>query len=214
MSANRQVAQLTVEVGAGSVGERDSPAGAAAEHDAFLADLMRSAQNGDGAAYAELLGRVTPLARQAVWRRYGFLQSSDLEDIVQEILLSLHAARATYDPARPFLPWLMGIARNRMADAARRHVRRSNRETTVERLPETFSDPETNTSEDAYGDPEALRRAIDRLPASQRQAVELLKLREMSLKEAAAVTGMSIGALKVAVHRAVRSLRSVLGKEG
>src|SRR3546814_9561090 len=61
---------------------------------------------------------------------------------------SLHVARATYDPQRPFLPWLMAIARNRMADGARCHARRSRREIAVERLPETFSGrSEEHTSE-------------------------------------------------------------------
>src|SRR3546814_10232108 len=75
-------------------------------------------------------------------------------------------------------------------------------------ISETFAGPDTNVQEKAYGDREALRQAIHHLPRGQREAVTLLKLREMSLKEAAAVTGMSIGALKVAVHRAVRTLRT------
>src|SRR3546814_19345714 len=86
---------------------------------------MRSAQDGDRTAYARLLGEVSPLLRQIVRRRYCFLQPSDLEDIVQEILLSLHVARATYAPQRPFLPWLMSIARPRMAIGARCPSRRS-----------------------------------------------------------------------------------------
>jgi len=48
------------------------------------------------------------------------------------------------------------------------------------------------------------------LPPGQRQAVELLKLRELSLKEASALTGLSIGALKLATHRAMVSLRRTL----
>jgi DNA-directed RNA polymerase specialized sigma24 family protein len=43
------------------------------------------------------------------------------------------------------------------------------------------------------------------------QAIELMKLREMSLKEAAAATGTSIGALKVSVHRGISALRKALG---
>jgi RNA polymerase sigma-70 factor (ECF subfamily) len=49
------------------------------------------------------------------------------------------------------------------------------------------------------------------LPPGQRQALELMKLQEMSLKEAAAATGMTVGALKVSVHRAMATLRKVLG---
>src|SRR3546814_10422157 len=94
-----------------------------------------------------------PLLRQIVLLRYCFLQPSDIEDIVQEILPSLHVARATYDPQRPFLPWLMAIARNRMADGARCHARRSRREIAVERLPETFSGSDKNIHQSVVCDP-------------------------------------------------------------
>ena len=108
---------------------------------------------------------------------------------MQDVLLSLHAARSTYDPARPFLPWLMAIARNRMADGARRYARRAANEVAGDRLPETFAGEETNRLLGGYGDEEALGRAMPDLPPGQRQAIELPKLREMSLKEAAAVSG-------------------------
>ena len=70
-----------------------------------------------------------------------------------------------------------------------------------------------NSLDNRYGDPQALRQAIDRLPSGQRQAVEMLKLREMSLKEAASASGMSVTALKVAVHRGMNTLRKVLSVE-
>jgi DNA-directed RNA polymerase specialized sigma24 family protein len=58
-----------------------------------------------------------------------------------------------------------------------------------------------------------LRQAIGRLPHGQRRAVEMLKLREMSLKEAASASGMSVAALKVAVHRGMNTLRKALNVE-
>jgi len=118
--------------------------------------------------------------------------------------------RATYDGRRPFVPWLIAITRNRMADAARRHARRAAREVAVEEYPETSEAVATNTVGETYGDPEALRQAVAELPKGQRVAVELLKLREMSLKEAAETSGMTVGALKVASHRATRALRLAL----
>ncbi len=87
-----------------------------------LEQLMRAAQDGDTAAYERLLKSLIGLLRRTVRQRRPFLQPADIEDIVQDILLSLHAVRSTYDPGRPFMPWLMAIARNRMADAARRYV--------------------------------------------------------------------------------------------
>jgi RNA polymerase sigma factor (sigma-70 family) len=151
-----------------------------------LADLMRSTQDGDHSAYVQLLVEVTPLLRQTIRRHRHFLQPADVEDLVQDILLSLHAVRATYDPGRPFLPWLLAIARNRMADGARRYVRRSANEVAVEQLPVTFAEDEAKVPDEGYSDPEALRQAMQRLPRGQREAIEMLKLREMSLREAAA----------------------------
>jgi RNA polymerase sigma-70 factor (ECF subfamily) len=185
-----------------------------AQQESRLAGLMASVQGGDAGAYGELLREIAPLLRQSVRRRFRFLQPSDVEDLVQDVLLSLHTARATYDPARPFLPWLMAIARFRMADGARRHARRAANEVACGRVPETFAADGTNIPIDDYGDAQALTQAVAELPTGQRQAVELLKLKEMSLKEAAAATGTSVGALKVAVHRGMGALRRALGAKG
>jgi RNA polymerase sigma factor (sigma-70 family) len=176
-----------------------------------LRKLMVAAQAGDRSAYSALLNEAASLLRALVRRRYGYLGREDVEDVVQEILLSVHSVRSTYDAARPFLPWLMAIAHNRSVDAIRRLSRRSTRETTVAEYPETSDPVETNLAGGGYGDPEVLRLAVAALPESQRKAIELVKLREMSLKEAASESGMSVGAIKIAVHRATRSLRLTLG---
>lgn len=184
------------------------------EQNERLATLMRSALDGDRNAYAALLDEVAALARWMVRRRFGFLQSQDIEDIVQDVLLSVHSARSTYDPGRPFLPWLRAIVRNRMADGARRYARRAANEVVSDRPPETFPAEETNMLVNQYGDAEALAQAMANLPPGQRQAIELIKLRELSLKEASAASGMSVGALKVAVHRGIAALRRALTGRG
>jgi RNA polymerase sigma factor (sigma-70 family) len=175
-----------------------------------LANLMRSAQDGNGSAYVRLLREITPLIRRVVQNRRRFLQTADIEDLVQDILLSLHSVRKTYDPGRPFLPWLIVVIRNRLAVSARRYSRREARELQVDDLAVTFSEQEDNSASGVYRDPEALREAIAHLPPAQRQAIEMLKLHEMSLKEAAAQSGTSVGALKVSVHRAMASLKKAL----
>src|SRR5262245_34358442 len=93
--------------------------------DGALALLMTAAQAGDAAAYSTLLRAAMPVIRNVVRGARGFLGPADVEDLVQDVLLSLHAVRATYDPTRPFLPWLLAITRNRLADGARRYARRS-----------------------------------------------------------------------------------------
>ncbi len=171
-----------------------------------LGALMCLAQAGDRAAYRDLLRQAARLLRRALKRRNRYLGDSDIEDSTQDILLAVHIARATYDGERPFVPWLMAIARFRAVDMTRRCARRSAREILVDEYPETSELAETNNTEEAYGDPEALHHAMRDLPQGQRTAIELLKLRELSLKEAAAASGMSIAALKVATHRATRTL--------
>ena len=180
--------------------------------DHALATLMRAVQSGDGRAYAQLLKEITPGLRRFVWRQRRFFSPGDVEDLVQDILLSLHAVRATYDPERPFMPWLLSIARNRLVDAARRYGRGAAHELQVENLSVTFVDDATNMEGEVYRDPESLKHAIEQLPHRQREAIELLKLQEMSLKDAAAATGTSVGSLKISVHRAVTNLRKALLK--
>lgn len=166
---------------------------------------LAAAQDGDGQAYARLLAELTPVVRRMAAKSWG--GAEDLEDAVQDVLLALHAARHTYDPARPFLPWFAAIVDHRVKDAMRRHGRRRGRETQIETLPETLLSQPANTEVTDRAD---LRKAVRRLPAGQRQAVEMLKLREMSLAEASATTGQSVSALKVAMHRALRTLKGLM----
>lgn len=182
-------------------------------HDARLSALMRSAQSGDAEAYTVLMEELAVRVRNIVRHRRSFLERADVEDLVQDVLLSVHAVRATYDPSRPFVPWLLAITRNRLADAARRYARHGAREVAVDDLDVTFFAEPANTMTATYGDPDALRQAIAELPAGQRSAIELLKLRQMSLKEAAASSGTSVGALKVATFRAIDALRRKLKKD-
>lgn len=180
--------------------------------DTLLQDLMRAAQAGDGRAYGRLLAEATPIIRRAVGKRWN---GPDVEDIVQEVLLSLHSVRHTYDPSRPFLPWLLAIVQYRIADAARRHARRASRETPECNFEHGLPDVAAPMAEEGLGDPQLLSRALADLPEGQRRAVQLLKLEERSLKEASETTGMSVGALKVAVHRGIKALRAKLtGREG
>lgn len=172
---------------------------------------MRQAQHGDADAYRALLTAVTPRIRRIIAARRGFLGVADTEDLVQDVLLSVHSVLATYDPSRPFMPWLMAIVRNRLVDAARRYGRQHVHETQVDDVQVTFGHVATNSADEGSGDLELLEQAIRTLPAGQRQAIELLKLQEMSLKEASAATGTSVTALKVATHRAIESLRRMLG---
>lgn len=172
---------------------------------------MARAQNGDREAYRRLLKDITPYLRFLARKR--FQSPANVEDAVQDILLTVHAVRHTYDPARPFGPWLAAIAHRRIVDALRRRIREKSRELPLADERETFSASQANLS-DAGMDGRTLADAIERLPAGQREAIRLLKLQELSLKEAAAASGLSVAALKVATHRAMKNLRRIFAGEG
>jgi RNA polymerase sigma factor (sigma-70 family) len=178
--------------------------------DRQLAQLMQAAQAGDTEAYAQLLREIMPRIRRIVCRYARTPSDEDVEDLVQDVVLSVHAVRATYDPQRPFMPWLVAITRNRLVDEARRSARRAAHELHLADLDVTFPHRDANPATAVYGDPEALQQAIQALPRGQRHAIELLKLRGLSLKEAAAASGTGIGALKTATHRAMNALRKML----
>lgn len=174
-------------------------------------ELMRAAQDGDNAAYARLLSEILPMLRRVV--AYKWPRAPDIEDVVQEVLLSMHTVRHTYDPTRPFMPWLLTIATRRAIDAARRRNSRSANETTVDIMPETFSGDDTKTEQETSDDHDAIRRALAQLPDGQREAVELMKMQGLSLQEASIVTGKSVASLKVSVHRAVKAMRELMTRE-
>ncbi len=182
--------------------ERESSA-----RDARWAAWMRAAQQGDSRAYERLLRECLPLLRAICRQRLR--DPAEVEDAVQDTLLTLHRVRHTYDPARPFRPWLAAIADRRALDRLRALARRRGREADIEAAEQIG----------VGGDAEArllsadLQAAVRELPQSQRTALQLTKIEAMSLAEASARSRMSIGALKVATHRAVQSLRRKLGGE-
>ncbi len=169
--------------------------------------MMARAQRGEREAYRLLLNDITPYLRSLAARRHR--DPRDIEDSVQDVLLTVHAIRHTYDASRPFGPWLVAIANRRMIDRLRIQRRSASREFELCDEHETFAAPETNFHE-AASDARALRDAVGRLPRAQREAIELLKLREMSLKEASLASGSSIASLKVSTHRALKNLRKIL----
>lgn len=191
------------------MGRFEAEAGEGAR-DKALATLMAAAQGGDKAAYARLLRDCEPVIRRAA-RRAGVVDDR-VEDVVQDTLLTLHNARQTYDPARSFTAWLSVIAQRRAIDVLRRTGRTARREVHAPVAYETEADHRTDGAHlvESAGDARELRAAIAGLSPVQREAVERLALREQSLAEASEDTGRSAGALKVNLHRAIKTLRDKL----
>ena len=174
------------------------------------ADLMRSAQKGDQMAYADLLALLTGATRRVARGRVGNV--AWLDDVVQETLLSVHKARHTWDPSRPFGPWFRAIVVHRTIDVYRRERRVSSREQADDALEAVAQPVVMDVREDPDGvDMGAVRAALAALPARQRDIVEGLKLRDDTVKGLAARHGMSESAVKVMAHRGYKRLRALLG---
>ncbi len=171
-------------------------------NDASLARLMAMAQGGDGAAYRTVLSECQRWLTRFFARR---IAPAQVDDLVQETLLSLHTKRATYDPARPFLPWLAAIARYRWVDQLRKTYRAQEVE-----LEDQFSVP--SGEEDI-----AARISIDRLltflSPGQAEAIRLVKIDGLSIIEAAQKCGQSEPLVKVNIHRGLKKLAALCESE-
>jgi RNA polymerase sigma-70 factor (ECF subfamily) len=185
--------------------------GEALEADRLWSELMAAAQDGDRRAYERLLREIVPFIRAVAARQHR--APDRIEEVTQDVLLTIHRVRHTYDPSRPFRHWLAAIARRRSIDALRRRLRTEAHEIADDTAYETFADPAANRVAEVSAARDGLGDAIAGLTPRQREAIELLKLRELSLAEASSLSGKSIAALKVNVHRAIKSLRQRLKGE-
>jgi len=173
--------------------------------------LMRAAQQGDARSYERLLRAISPFLRSLA-RRYC-REPQRQEDVVQDVLLTVHRVRHTWDPGRPFSPWLAAIAGRRSIDLLRRETRISRHEHADEEAVVTFADPAPNNDEGADPSLADIAPLLASLPPRQREALEALKVRGQTLLEASRESGQSVAALKVNMHRAVKTLRRLVGTD-
>ena len=169
------------------------------------AALMALVQSGDQGAYRRLLTEITPYVRQIARKRLR--NPTDVEDAVQDVLLTIHMVRQTFDPARPFGPWLATIADRRVLDLGRKLRRRMGREDELKAEHETFNAEPSNVYPEGLMNRD-IARSLEGLPESQKRAVEMVNVKGLSLSEAAEASGQTVGAVKVAVHRALKALRA------
>ncbi len=174
------------------------------------ARLMRQAKRGDAHAYRRFLLSVAPVLRSVARRncaRIG-LDGGEAEDVVQETLLAVHLKRHTWDPDRPIAPWIMAIARNKLIDVRRRKGNDAN-------LPiEEMLDTLTADRDDRSLDRMDLDRLLEKLDDRQRELVRALSIEGRSVKETAERLEMSEGAVRVALHRAIKALASLYRGDG
>jgi DNA-directed RNA polymerase specialized sigma24 family protein len=84
-------------------------------------EAMRAERRGDVVVYERMLKEVATALRRSLAPRLARvgLGAHEAEDLVQEILIGLHGKRHSWDPARPFMPWLHAITRYKLIDFTR-----------------------------------------------------------------------------------------------
>jgi len=170
--------------------------------EATLARLMVAGQKGDKSAYNVLLSEAGLWLERYFRRR---VPPHQLDDLVQDVLLALHNKRATYDPERPFLPWLAAIARYRWVDHLRKVYKHES-----DLLGD--NDAVEDSHEDAIAARVSLERLFVQLPKKQAEVIELVKISGHSVREAARRTGQSESLVKVNIHRGLKKLSALVEK--
>jgi RNA polymerase sigma-70 factor (ECF subfamily) len=171
-----------------------------------LRALMLAAAGGDGAAYRALLEALARHLR-AFLRRRLVRMPDEVEDLVQETLLAIHNQRHTYDPEQPFTAWIHAIARYKRVDMLRRHGRHALLADPLEGLDENLAGHDDGEAALARRD---LALLLDTLPDRHRLPIVHVKIEGRSVEETARLTGMSVSAVKVGVHRGLKALAARL----
>lgn len=167
------------------------------------AALLRAALAGDEAAYARFLAAVSPMLRGIVRAKGAGIDPSDREDIVQNILLAIHLKRGTWRQDQPLRPWLYAIARYKIVDAFRARGRRVS-------LPiEDFQDVLPEAEQPDPFEQDDARKTIAQLDPRSAEILDSAALRGESAAETGARLNMSEGAVRVALHRALRRLAAL-----
>ena len=170
---------------------------------------MRAANRGDQEAYRQCLSALLPVLRGVAARslsRAG-VGVADVEDLVQEIIVTIHLRRHTWDEDARFLPWMHGIARHKIIDALRRRGRRM--EVPLDDFGDIFEAP---AGRQTLGEAD-VGRFLGKLADGQRKIVTAISVEGLSIREAAQRFGMSEGAARVTLHRGLKSLARLYRSE-
>lgn len=167
-----------------------------------LESLMHLAQQGDKRAYARLFQAIVPILKAFIARRLNGI--TDVDDVVQDILLSIHRAGHTYDTDRPFKKWMFAIARHRLNDHLRLVYKKAAFfEIDIDEISQEIFDDDVTEDRDRR---EYLGKMLDSLPEKQKKIVTMMKLEGRSAQETAKAMKMNVSAVKVAAHRAYKAL--------
>jgi RNA polymerase sigma-70 factor (ECF subfamily) len=176
--------------------------------EANMSRLLRAALGGDQAAYAEFLQVASGLVRSVVKKRLREDGAIATEDVVQEVLLALHAKRHTWRATEPVLPWVFGITRYKVIDVYRRRGRRI--QVDIDDFSDLLPTPEPVRSDPSPGKLEA---ALAVLTPTQRSVVESIAVHGASVRTTAGQLGMKETAVRVAFHRGLNTIAKLVGRD-
>jgi RNA polymerase sigma-70 factor (ECF subfamily) len=178
--------------------------------EAELKDLMVAGLNGNAAAHRALLEQLSRRLRAYYKTRLERIgrSATEAEDLVQEALLAVHIQRHTYDRTEPFTPWVYAIARYKLIDHLRT-TRAQLSDVPIEDAEDIMARDEQVGAESAYD----LQRLLGGLSHKMRQAIQCVKIEGLSVAEAASRCGMSQSAVKINVHRGLKSLAAAIARE-
>jgi RNA polymerase sigma factor (sigma-70 family) len=168
--------------------------------EATLTRLAGLAQSGDKQAYAAMLTACRGWLLRYYHRK---VPPEQIEDLVQDTLLSLHRKLASYDPSRPVIPWMAAIARYRFVDHLR--IAYHNAADAIEDDMALAQDDEPALTARL-----SLDRLFEALPDAQCRAIELVKIEGLSISEASTSTGQSESLIKVNIHRGLKRLSALI----
>ncbi|MBL8160974.1 MAG: RNA polymerase sigma factor [Anaerolineae bacterium] len=176
----------------------------------FESEWVERARQGDDAAWEDLMRG----HQEAVFRlAYLMLGSAaDAEDVAQETFIRAYRYLPHYDPARPWRPWLLGIAANLARNRRRSFGRYWFHLKRLARLDvEASIDPENAVSEQHSA--QVLWDAVRRLSSSDQEVIYLRYFLELSIDETAATLNIAPGTVKSRLSRALGRLRGVVQQE-
>jgi RNA polymerase sigma-70 factor (ECF subfamily) len=169
--------------------------------------LVRRVLDGDVEAYAGLVTRYRDRLGRYALHRLG--NQADAEDAVQETFVRAYRALEGCATPERFGAWLFQILVNRCRTIGGQRVRRE-RVVMTNEAALAEADVDHPAEQHAWG--EAIRWALDRLTAEQREAFLLKHVEDLSYEEMAEMTGEGISALKMRVKRACEALRTLLAE--
>ena len=179
----------------------------ASETGSDWSEMMRAALQGDADIYRRLLSEMAPVLRGIVRSSASAMERDWCEDVVQETLMAIHLKRATWNPELPLRPWVYAIARHKVIDAFRRRGRE------IATPVDDFADlPEPEPETDLMESRDA-QILIARLPERDAALLRCLAIEERGNEECGRRLGMAPGALRVALHRALKRLADIRRKE-